>query len=178
MPVTDIKNGGVQARLVVEVAPAASFDPPVLADRWLLTPSLALRVSGGTPLRFELLEPPRTPGFELDTDLFGVQFGRNYDVQVVRAAVDGVQYPAANGAVVGDGLLYEISLLVVEDANDFAQRNSLSLCRYKKRSDPNANTASGSRDEGGCKRGPTLSGIHRDVPGFILHALQEPTGGD
>ena len=83
------------------------------------TSKLALRVSGGEPLRFEFFEAACAPGFELTDDFFRVEIGRDDDVQVTRAAVDGMQNPAANGAVVGDGLLDESSLFLVEEAGIF-----------------------------------------------------------
>ena len=137
MAVADVEDGGVEAGLVVQVAPAAALDPPVLADRRGFTgfPSLAIRVGGGTAgapslalrvsgeaLRFQFLEAARAPGFELADDFLRVEICRDDDVQVIRAAVDGMQNPAANGAVVGDGLLDESSLFVVEKAGVFGHQ--------------------------------------------------------
>src|SRR5579883_1363062 len=109
----DIVDDVFQGLLIVDIEPTSTLCPPFLANRPTGDDS-----GGGCALPFLLhgFQPSGAPRFELLTDIVGVAMGRDDDVHMIRAAIDGMESPTTNPAMVGDGGFDEAALFVVKAA--------------------------------------------------------------
>jgi hypothetical protein len=111
-----IVNERLQSFLVVDVPPASALCPPVLANG-----RVGLGMTGGRAhlCLIPLFQASGAPRFELLASLVRIAIRRDHHMDVVRSAVDGVESPAANTAVVRDRRFDQPALLVVEPTRRF-----------------------------------------------------------
>ncbi len=108
-------------------APSTSFGERQRFRRADRIPSGRLALRTGRKGSFVLLEIARTPRLELLTNVFGGPVRGDDDMHVVGATVDGVELPVPDCAVVGDGLLDDGPLILIEYAGRFRHARSRTL---------------------------------------------------
>ena len=95
--------------MIIDVTTAAAFRPPIFAE---------ISVSNA-PSDVTLFKTPGTPGLELSPHDIRMQIAVEDHMQVIRAAVDLEQFPAANFTMTCDRGLYEFSLFWVKTTGVF-----------------------------------------------------------